>query len=94
MEYKNCSIQASTLFLCLAAYIKILEISHRQVFFYKWSLTQFKLFNSVLIVLLNYIMCYEKKEKENLRGQIDYDTEKCHAVTILKNFTFSKGFYK
>ena len=38
-------------------------------------------------------MCYEKKE-ENLRGQIDYDTEKFNAVTILKNVNFSKGFYK
>ena len=38
-------------------------------------------------------MCYEKKE-ENLRGQIDYDTEKFNVVTILKNVIFAKDFYK
>ena len=29
---------------------------------------------------------------QDLRGKIDYDTEKCHIVTFLKMSLFSTGF--
>ena len=55
-------------------------------------------FNTVLNInsFINEIKCNENENSvlnQDLRGKIDYDTEKCHAVTILKNVTFSKGFY-